>query len=272
MLQEFDFGRQIGRCLSNFANGKTPQPLRDHDHVAVGLAQQFQDDDRRSDLVEISHIGLLFRFVALRDEANDLVLRQRFVQQLNRRWSLHIEGRNGAGKNDKAAHRQNGEGAWNRRHFLHRADLRRAGRHRRIRLRSLAMHSEVARSFLEGQFDPEKSVALLGPGLIDIDRHRQLDDSFEGSVVDLERNHLYGATFVAGRLGGRADAAQDDALRLYRQIDLRTIDTGQLDADSQTFVALEGIDRRLPAIWRRRGEMQPGQLVGHVAQRFVQPA
>mgnify|MGYP003694473437 CR=1 FL=1 len=56
------------------------------------------------------------------------------------------------------------------------------------------------------------------------------------------------------------------------EFNLRAIDAGEIDADAQSLIALESVDCRAPAIGCELGELQPGKLIGGVAQRLVKPA
>jgi hypothetical protein len=67
-------------------------------------------------------------------------------------------------------------------------------------------------------------------------------------------------------------AVRPDQTSRKSTINLRAIDAGKIDADAQPVVAPEGVDRRLPATRRELGELEPGELVGGVTRRLVQPA
>src|ERR1051325_4895097 len=72
-------------------------------------------------------------------------------------------------------------------------------------------------------------------------------------------------------LGQLARAANQNALRFNRQIDLRALDTGKIDTNPDAFLAAIRIDLRLPRV-RRKLELRPRQLVSDVLQRAVEPA
>jgi hypothetical protein len=66
--------------LPNSADRKTAQRLHNDHDMVIRLAQQFQHHRRRANLVKILHRRLIIALVALREQADDLVLRQRFVE------------------------------------------------------------------------------------------------------------------------------------------------------------------------------------------------
>src|ERR1051326_8515764 len=72
-------------------------------------------------------------------------------------------------------------------------------------------------------------------------------------------------------LGQFARAANQNALRLNRQIDLRPLDTGKIDTDPDAFLAAISIDLGFPGV-RRELELRPRQLVSDVLQRTMEPA
>jgi hypothetical protein len=53
---------------------------------------------------------------SLRNQTNDLALRQRFIEQLDRCAPTHVERRDRSRKNHETAHRQDGENIRNLRH------------------------------------------------------------------------------------------------------------------------------------------------------------
>src|SRR5205807_9916664 len=79
------------------------------------------------------------------------------------------------------------------------------------------------------------------------------------------------AAFVVRRLRQFARPANQNPLRLNRQIDLRPLDPGQIDTDPDTFLAAISVDRRLPGVGREL-KLRPRQLVSDVVQRAVEPA
>src|ERR1041384_6548626 len=72
-------------------------------------------------------------------------------------------------------------------------------------------------------------------------------------------------------LGQLARAANQNALRFNRQIDLRPLDTGKIDTNPDAFLAAIRIDLRFPGVGREL-ELRPRQLVSDVLQRAVEPA
>jgi hypothetical protein len=102
---------------------------------------------------------------------------------------------------------------------------------------------------LQRQVNPEETVPLLRGDAFDINRRRQWHLALKRAVIDFERQHLHRATFVIGRLRRFAFPADDDALRLDRQVNRRPIDPGQINADADGRFAAERIDRGLPFLW-----------------------
>ena len=64
----------------------------------VGLAQKFQNDRGRSDMIEILRGRLFLFFVPLSQEADDFGLRQGFIEQLDRCGSANRQRQNVPGK------------------------------------------------------------------------------------------------------------------------------------------------------------------------------
>src|SRR5213076_2443125 len=62
------------------------------------------------------------------------------------------------------------------------------------------------------------------------------------------------------------------SLRFDGQIDERTIDSRQIDANANAFFAAICIDRRLPGMRCKPGKMRTRQFVSDILQRAMQPA
>src|SRR6202040_1090878 len=65
--------------------------------------------------------------------------------------------------------------------------------------------------------------------------------------------------------------ANQNAPRLDREIDLRPLHAGEIDTDTDTFLAAISVNGRLPGV-RRKLKLRPRQLVGDVVQRALEPA
>src|SRR5437588_2616110 len=68
-----------------------------------------------------------------------------------------------------------------------------------------------------------------------------------------------------------ARTANQDALRLDREIDVRSPDARKIDTDANALLAPVSIDGRLPGV-RRELKLRTRQLVSDVVQRAVEPA
>src|SRR5204863_9017788 len=77
--------------------------------------------------------------------------------------------------------------------------------------------------------------------------------------------------FIGRGLGQFARAANQDPLRLDCQIDLRPLDSCEIDTNPDTLLAAISVDRRLPGVGREL-KLRPRQLVSDVLQRAVEPA
>ena len=120
--------------------------------------------------------------------------------------------------------------------------------------------------------NPKQTVALLGPDSLGIHFFRQIKHTPEGSIVDFHRHYLYDLVrVVAGRLGWRTRARNEQAKWLCPHSEGVPFDACQVHADNKAIQAAVGIDRRPPLVWSAEAtEMDPRQLEGELAQLTFQ--
>src|ERR1700682_6158825 len=120
--------------------------------------------------------------------------------------------------------------------------------------------------------NPEQTVLLFGARSLHVHFDGQVYLPLEGSVINLEGEQLDRAPFFMRRLRHFAHPADHDAPRLDREIDLRLFDAREIDTNSHRCFASKRVDRRLPSGGDGPRELHACQLVGHIAERAVQPA
>ncbi len=106
-IEQRDFRANKRISGNNLAQRKPAQPLHQRDHMVVGLAQEFEHHCGRAHPVNILRPRILLAFIPLRDQSDDLALRERLIEQLDGGGAAHVEGGDRAGKNNEVAQGQN---------------------------------------------------------------------------------------------------------------------------------------------------------------------
>ena len=103
--QGFDFGAQVGLGLDDRPEPEASQRLDEQHHRVLRLTHQLEHEARDANRKKIFRAGFLGVFVALRDQADDLVLRQGVVDELERGRPAQRQRDDGAGEHHDAANR-----------------------------------------------------------------------------------------------------------------------------------------------------------------------